>query len=159
MHITHTHSPRRGFVRCLQNTQILPLFQVCYYLNYMRSHFRLPFLVNSLCSQVATNNALAFTRILYRLVIWDRAESHNPQALVTVAYGCSLGWRQYKEGRIYNKCLQPHSVSLGMGIFFHGEEGYFYLPFRERHLKSVRVVGTYSLYYYDCKLLLFLNYL
>lgn len=47
--------------------------------------------------------------------------------------------------------------SIRNGNFFHGEDRYVYSPSWKRHLKSVRGVGTYSLYYHGRKLLLFLN--
>lgn len=47
--------------------------------------------------------------------------------------------------------------SIRNGNFFHGEDRYVYSPSRKRHLKSVRGVGTCSLYYHGRKLLLFLN--
>lgn len=47
--------------------------------------------------------------------------------------------------------------SIGNGNFFHEEDRNFYSPSRNKHLKQVRIIETYNLYYHGRKLLLLLN--
>lgn len=129
---------------------------MCYHLNYMINIFGCLFFDIFFMFTSGFEQCTSFHSYFVVVVVDDKPQSNNPEPLLEVADVCSLGWWWLRECKIHNKCLQSHSAPLGMEIFFIGKIDSF-AHSRKGHLKSLRVIGTYCLYYHGRKMLLFLN--